>query len=221
MLIAFSGKKFAGKDTAAEILIKKHGFKRIGLADKLKDICSEVFNIPREDMDAPSKKESAFEREVSFNVGNLEYLKILISRDGFDFSDEIFTEVCKKFAGKKLTSIRDMLQTVGTDICRNFVKDDIWLSYVKKELELHPNIVVTDARFKNERDYFKKLGATLVLITRPNNPSENSHISENQIGDDSEYDVLVTNDGSIHALQSDMSMWFESVHYERLRYSRK
>ena len=135
MLIAFSGTKLAGKDTGAEVLIKRHGFRRIGLADKLKDICSEVFQISRTDMDDPSKKECSFKNQVGISVENIDELLRRIKRDGFEFDyEEVYKQICKDFHGKNLTSIRDMLQTVGTDICRTFVKDDIWLEYIKKEL---------------------------------------------------------------------------------------
>jgi hypothetical protein len=209
MLIAFSGVKFAGKDTAAEILIKRHKFKRIGLADKLKDICSQVFKISREDMDNPMLKETFFENPISITNTNILDLLEIIFNDGFIFDLEITTlEVCKNFYGKNLTSIRDMLQTVGTDICRTFVKDDIWLEYVKKELSPNSNIVITDARFKNERDFLKLLGAVLILVKRPSIQSHSSHISENQLGEDKEYDVVITNDTTPYALQSSIDMWY-------------
>lgn len=209
MIIAFSGLKFAGKDTAAEILIKRHGFKRIGLADKLKDICSEVFNIPRVNMDDPVKKEYPFKKEVTISIENIDELLRRVQRDGFEFNyEEIFGRVCKNFHGKNLTSIRDMLQTVGTDICRVFIKDSIWLEYIKKELSLSFNIVITDARFKNERDYLKSLGAVLILIKRPSLQNQSTHISENQLGEDKDYDVIVTNDSTPYVLQSSINMWY-------------
>jgi hypothetical protein len=209
MILAFSGNKFVGKDTAAEIFIRKEGFKRIGLADKLKDICSEVFEIPREDMDNPSKKECIFKTEITITSGKVDSLLGRIARDGFKFDFETkFTDICKNFNGKNLTSIRDMLQTVGTDICRTFIKDDIWLEYVKKEIQLFPKVVITDARFKNEREYLKNIGAILILVKRPGYENKSQHISENQLGLEDEYDIIVNNDQTIQTLQSSMLLWY-------------
>jgi len=220
MLIAFSGNKFAGKDTAAEVLIKRHNFKRIGLADKLKDICSEVFNIPRLDMDDPSKKEDPFKTQIYISSNHLENLLRRLLDDGFEFDYEVaLGQICRDFYGKSLSSIRDMLQTVGTDIFRNYIKDDIWLEYIKKELSPEKNIVITDARFKNEREYLKNLGAILILVHRPGYDGKSSHISENQLGDSSDYDVVAINDTTISALQSSISMWYGVKQYELLRYS--
>lgn len=209
MIIAFSGNKFVGKDTAAEILIKRHGFKRIGLADKLKDICSEVFEIPRKDMDDPFKKEYLFKKELKISIENIDSLLRRVQRDGFEFNfEDTFRDICKNFHGKTLTSIRDILQTVGTDIYRNFIQDNIWLEYIKKEIIPTSNIVITDARFKNERDFLKEIGAVLVLIKRPGYENASTHISENQLGTDSEYDAVVTNEDTPYALQSSISTWY-------------
>lgn len=209
MIIAFSGNKFVGKDTAAEILIKRHGFKRIGLADKLKDICSEVFEISRFAMDNPYLKEVNFEKPVIITTKNIDSLLRRVQRDGFEFNfEDTFRDICKNFHGKILTSIRDILQTVGTDIYRNFIQDNIWLEYIKKEIIPTSNIVITDARFKNERDFLKEIGAVLVLIKRSGYENTSTHISENQLGSDSEYDVVVTNEDTPYALQSSISTWY-------------
>jgi hypothetical protein len=101
-----------------------------------------------------------------------------------------------------------MLQTVGTDICRTFIKDDIWLEYVKKEIQLFPKVVITDARFKNEREYLKNIGAILILVKRPGYENKSQHISENQLGLEDEYDIIVNNDQTIQTLQSSMLLWY-------------
>lgn len=210
MILAFSGAKFAGKDTAAEALIRSYGFKRIGLADKLKDICSTVFGIPREDMDNPIKKEYPFKKELLITNDHITALLQRTHSDGFDFNyEKTHEQVCKNFQGKNLTSIRDILQTVGTDICRTYIKDDIWLAYVHDTIKnFNGDVIITDARFRNERNFLQELGATLILIKRPGFESKDTHISENQLGNEDEYDVIVTNSSSISGLQSDIRMWF-------------
>ncbi len=210
MIVSFSGVKFSGKDTAAEGLIRSHKFKRIGLADKLKDICSMVFNIYRPDMDNPSVKETPFDKPLFIRVEHIDELLRTIQRDGYDFEFDItFELLCKNFMGKKLTSIREVLQVVGTDICRNYIKDDIWLQYVKNKILTHDgDLVITDARFQNERDFLAQLGAVMILVVRPGFENKSTHISENQLGATEDYDVVVTNEGTITALQSDIAMWY-------------
>jgi hypothetical protein len=210
VIIAFSGIKFSGKDTAAEGLIRFHKFKRIGLADKLKDICSEVFNISRHDMDNPEMKESLFETAISLGPTHIDSLLKTLLRDGYDFEfDDTREFLCKNFMDKKLTSIREVLQVVGTDICRTYVKDDIWLEYIKNTIiNYNGNIVVTDARFKNERDFLRTIGAVTILVIRPGYENKSSHVSENQLGTEDEYDVIVNNNSSIVELQSNIALWY-------------
>jgi hypothetical protein len=210
MIVAFSGVKFSGKDTAAEGLIRTHKFKRLGLADKLKDICSDVFNIPREHMDDPTLKEASFTAAISIGPVHIDSLLRTLSRDGYDFEfHSTYELLCKNFMGKKLTTIREVLQVVGTDICRNYIKDDIWLQYCKTTITTHDgDLVITDARFQNEREFLSELGAVMILVVRPGFDNKSTHISENQLGTADDYDVVVTNESTITALQSDIAMWY-------------
>jgi hypothetical protein len=209
MIIAFSGAKFAGKDSAANGLIRSFGFKRIGLADKLKTICSTIFELKREDMDDPFKKEEPFSSPLQITEEHLNTLFKILTQDGFDVTDENIIDISSQFRNKKLSSIRNVLQVIGTDICRNFIKDDIWLSYVKKDIaEQNVNVVITDARFENERKFLKELGATLILVKRPGFEPKDSHASENQLGNDFDYDVVVNNVSTIGTLQSEICMWY-------------
>jgi hypothetical protein len=210
MIVSFSGVKFSGKDTAAEGLIRSHKFKRLGLADKLKDICSTVFNIPRVHMDDPTMKEAPFTIPVSVSPIHIHELLSIISRDGYDFEfHSTYELLCKNFMGRNLTSIREVLQVVGTDVCRNYIKDDIWLQYCKTIITTHDgDLVITDARFQNERDFLAQLGAVMILVVRPGFDNKSAHISENQLGTAEDYDVVVTNEGTVTALQSDIAMWY-------------
>ena len=210
MIVSFSGVKFSGKDTAAEGLIRSHKFKRLGLADKLKDICSTVFNIPRVHMDDPTMKEAPFTIPVSVSPIHIHELLSIISRDGYDFEfHSTYELLCKNFMGRNLTSIREVLQVVGTDVCRNYIKDDIWLQYCKTIITTHDgDLVITDARFQNERDFLAQLGAVMILVVRPGFDNKSTHISENQLGTAEDYDVVVTNEGTVTALQSDIAMWY-------------
>jgi hypothetical protein len=215
MIIAFSGRKFAGKDTCAEGLIKRHKFKRVSLADELKDIASVVFHIPRAWMDDPARKEVPFETPIIIASTHLEDLIDQLEKDGFRVSEVAHKSIFAEFLGTPLQSVRHALQLLGTDICRTHVKDTIWLEYFDRRVAgTTDNVVVTDARFKNERDHLKKLGATLVLVKRHHYLEDGKatatelHISENQLGVDEDYDVIVYNSGTECQLQSEISMWY-------------
>lgn len=48
-LIFLIGKQRAGKDTVADYLVRKYGFKKAALADKLKEVASDLFQMEGKD----------------------------------------------------------------------------------------------------------------------------------------------------------------------------
>jgi len=211
MIVAFSGRKFSGKDTAAEALINRHKFVRIGIADKLKDICAKVFEIHRPNMDDPSIKELPFNHPIRITPSHIHDVFEHLEDSGFVITEDAWRSACNEVVNRKLISIRDCLQVIGTDLCRRYVDDNIWLKYISKTVtDSKKNFVITDARFRNERQFFKELGAVLVLVKRKSlkNTPTDSHISENELGSEDEYDVIINNDACKNQLQSSISMWY-------------
>lgn len=54
IVIGVTGKAGSGKDTVADILVKRHGFKKIGLADPMKEICQSLFGFSEQQLWGPS-----------------------------------------------------------------------------------------------------------------------------------------------------------------------
>lgn len=48
MIIGLTGYKGCGKDTLASLLVEREGFIKMSFADKLREVCSDVFGIPME-----------------------------------------------------------------------------------------------------------------------------------------------------------------------------
>lgn len=61
MIVAFSGKRGVGKDTAADVLCRELGFERIGLADPMKRFVGEVFDFTYEQLWGPSARREAID----------------------------------------------------------------------------------------------------------------------------------------------------------------
>lgn len=55
-LIGLTGRAGSGKDTIADILVSRHGFKKIALADPMKRFCREIFGFTDEQLWGPSEK---------------------------------------------------------------------------------------------------------------------------------------------------------------------
>ena len=81
LIISFSGFQGSGKDTLANHLVKKHGFKRLAFADAMKDICAKKYDVPRHLFDDPSLKDKIIPkhnltpREMCLQVGPEERAK--------------------------------------------------------------------------------------------------------------------------------------------------
>lgn len=209
MIISISGKAQHGKDSAAEGLINRHKFIRIGLADKLKDMCSSLFNIKREDMDNPDLKEKLFDTPKIFNNTVINNLISMLEGEDVITADSNIAAIFIEQSGTELKSIRHILQFVGTDVCRTYIADDIWLQLIFNKISnTDKNIVVPDARFPNERKFLKDIGAAIILIKRPELVSIDSHASENLLGNELDYDVVITNNSSVTNLQSSISLWY-------------
>jgi len=59
-LIGIIGKAKSGKDTIAKYLTRKWGFKRVAFADKLKDVCKELYGLNDYQLRSQAGKESVF-----------------------------------------------------------------------------------------------------------------------------------------------------------------
>jgi len=57
-IVGIIGKKGSGKSECSKVLVNKHGFRKISFADKLKEVVSELWDIPIKELYDPSKKET-------------------------------------------------------------------------------------------------------------------------------------------------------------------
>lgn len=62
VLIGLIGYKHSGKDTMADYLVQKYGFKKHAFADPVKQACRIMFQLEKEQLDDPQLKEVLDER---------------------------------------------------------------------------------------------------------------------------------------------------------------
>ena len=200
-LIAFSGAARAGKDTLADILVKYHGYKKIAFADPLKEVISKAFNIPLEELYS-AVKDNPYKAPVKLSEDHIKLLE-----------DELSLSLgYEKHRDKEFISHRDVMQYVGTEICRG-EDPNIWLKMFEKAVSKYSNVVCSDMRLPNERSLIKDLGGTTILIKRPGFEPKN-HASEADFGEDSDYDVVITNDGKKISVEHEFRFWYRQC-YEK------
>jgi hypothetical protein len=227
MIIALSGLSSTGKDTAADILVRNHGFVKVSLADPIKRICRDVFDFTDDQLWGPSESRNAPDKRYqrgSINAGHM-----------------LTDEGLKEFPGGKIPQYltpRHALQQLGTEWGRNCY-DDVWVEYAVRVYEklqcgdqyytawtglrtttsvagwMEPkkNVVISDVRFRNEISGLKKAGAKLIRIKRPGHETPKwDHPSETeQMGiPDEEFDVVLRNDKSIEDLAVNIGLLMET-----------
>lgn len=162
-------------------------------ADKLKEICSLLTGIPKEDFEKQSVKDSYLPEEwVKYGVdGDHDFTP---EDYGFVSSYEEAVELANtvgenpKFIQKYRMTVRDLLQQVGTNAMRNIIHPNIWVNalftdyksnwtegtkdYWKEKMSERPNWVITDARFPNEVEIVEKKGGIVIRVERPVDQSE-------------------------------------------------
>lgn len=110
-------------------------------------------------------------------------------------------------------SIREAMNTLGTEWGRTCVADDIWLTTATFKLDQlraqatlgHSNvkgIVISDVRFANEVAWLEAQGGELWHVYRPDNPyalAPDSHVSQQGLTVE-QYEPVIFNDGDIEFL---------------------
>lgn len=211
-IITLSGKAASGKDTAGDVLVKRYGFTKIALADPLRDICSRVFNLPMSMFLDRDKKDTRMQR-IHLDFHDIDKIRKIVENEwGYTISEEARNQM-EEHHGAEFDTPRDVLRYVGTHILRNCLSENIWIELAMQKIqESKGKIVITDCRFENEREAFRKLGAVLCLVKRNDNGENIEH--EFSLGQESDYDVVFNNDGTLHAYESTIDMWYNAKQAE-------
>ena len=185
MLIGVVGLIGSGKGTVSDRLEQKHNFRKDSFAKSLKDAVSSMFNWNREMLEGKTDESRAWREKP-----------------------DVFWS--KRF-GKDVTP-RWVLQYFGTEVMRQGMHDSIWIDSCMARYDGKPT-VIADTRFENEIKIIREMGGSILLVKRGQDPDwftdyvegnvvpKNVHLSEYAWAK-SEYDNLITNDGTLEELHS-------------------
>lgn len=126
-------------------------------------------------------------------IGSNLHLSAAVKREGWEEAKNIYPEV------------RRLLQNMGTEVGRQIIDPDLWVKISMRDLRITDQVVFTDVRFKNEAEAIKMMGGNVWRINRPGVEALNSHSSENSM-DGWNYDLILTNHGSIKDLRSQLPL---------------
>jgi hypothetical protein len=180
MLIAFSGLKNSGKDTAAKVLIDEYGFTKIAFADALREALL-ILNpwVP-----------------IYINGMTTWPLEDLITQEGWDWAKHNVPEV------------RRLMQVFGTEVGRMLLGENVWVDTVAKRFpdiaDSETRYVITDCRFPNEADFVRNNGGVINWIERPGLISD-GHASESTVMRDLA-STIIHNDSTIEEFAEDVRL---------------
>lgn len=176
MIIGISGLAGSGKDTAADFLVKNHGFTKTFFATPIKDFCEMVFHFSREQLWGPSSARNAEDLRYRsseawqtawrmFDLLAVPWLnEIGLGEKSHQALKQWFHLLLfsSQAQGVPFTP-RLALQTLGTEFGR--AQDpDLWVKLAVRDDGT--NKVLVDVRFKNEMAGIREAGGYLIRVKR-------------------------------------------------------
>lgn len=209
VLIVLTGRRQHGKDTVADIGIKK--FKcagKLALADWFKEELSKEFRIPLEKFYDCEEKDKEFGKPIILTKANVRNLLMRVGDLGFNNVNRIST---MKWWGRQLRSIREMMLWFGHEFVTKNCGDTFHCEVTERRLgDIQRNgevnaIFITDARKFEQSNYFKKKFVYVypVRVTRPGG-TEDDHFVEkaNDAFPEDYFFETIVNDGELSDLEN-------------------
>ncbi len=170
-IVAFLGPKHVGKDTAADYLVRCHGYVKYGLADPMKKALQHLFKLSNEQLWGKEKELV----DPFWGVTPRELMQFIGIDTLYDNLGERFPQIGKSF------------------VMRNFTR---WM-----EANPEKKIVISDLRIQEDVNTLKKMGALIVRLERPALSAQDPHSSESGVEVVHGYDRVIVNDSTIALLE--------------------
>jgi hypothetical protein len=213
IVIGLVAPKEAGKTTVTNMLAEFIPIRESAFADKLKNTCSLVFNIPRENFDRQDLKEVKFEEPKILTED-----KILAILDQYKANDALYLT---SFIDTKLFTPRHIAQLVGTELLRECVSPTVHIDNVI----IDPNVVtvISDTRFVNEyeemakRDDIEYYAAYIYRKQAEEQALKSDHKSETEFFQFKDKCYIIDNNSSFRDLELNVKTFLDKVMYGKVR----
>lgn len=180
MILGIAGKMGSGKDSIADILIRRFGFSRRSMADALRIEASWMLDTMVAPVDCPDNVRTIIEF-------------------GYWEPDAVYIKPTPP-------DIRILLQWVGQR--RREQDEDYWIKQIRVAIRRDlsastDSIVIPDIRFENEASLMREFSGEVWHVSRlcPSNVPHAGHISERFADEYRKWDARIENNGTLDDLE--------------------
>lgn len=161
-IVGLSGRKHSGKSELANFLIS-YNYEVINFADHMKELVSTILGCTIDELNKDKELVSYYDLSNFIKFVSIE--------------TNISEEYISPFFSNSFSTIREILQVLGTDIIRKYNPN--WhINKTKALMKTEKKYVIGDVRFPNEKEMIESLGGKVYFIIRPDNLNISNHISE-------------------------------------------
>jgi hypothetical protein len=175
-VIAICGYKRAGKDTIADFLVDRYGYRKLKIAEGLKTMVKSLFDFADEQLETDAK-------------------------DIIDNRWNITPRCAMQFFGTDI--MQHEIQKIMPEIGRNFWIKKITSTLYSSPM--HDKFVISDMRFIHEYEAIKEFQPYIIRVVNPNIKCEDDHCSETEYTC-IPYNLEIVNDDSLEALYKKISL---------------
>jgi hypothetical protein len=188
MILGFCGRMRSGKTELAKVCVEK-GFTKLYFALPLKQLCADILDVSIDELNRLKGDNT----DISLQL-NDDICKILSEET--DIPLDVVKETC---LGKTISTVREMLQFIGTDLIRQYNKD--WhVNRIREMINPDINYVIDDVRFPNEKKMIEELGGDCWFVIRPTLDNVSNHESETSLSFNDCWNRIIINDGTLQLL---------------------
>lgn len=210
MLICLSGQSRAGKDTIADVLVRDFKYTKVAFADGLRELATHVFDMPLAQFIDADKKEKPFSHPIRLDEEHIGHILCKIESEWRIPVSKESKDKMLLLVGAEMTTPRKLLQTLGTEIVRDCIGEDFWIKALSNKIGNLADVVITDARLSNEREWARGKNALMCLVKRPGLPNIDTHRAENDLGDESEYSLVFNNNENLNRFKIEVNGFFNN-----------
>lgn len=224
-IIAISGHIGSGKDTVGRLIQYNsclnqdyvHNYVPIDLSDVIKNSDNVRYYL-----------DSQSGWVIKKFAGKLKQIcSVLLGKEISRFEDREFkdSKVGPEWGygrdGMHNMTVREFMQRLGTDACRDVFHPNIWVNALFSDYipysargsdyeEVESKWIVTDCRFINEAQEIKKRGGHIIRVNRGALNEKQRHISETAL-DSWDFDYVINNDSDYYSLYEEVTKMLKSI----------